>query len=245
MRNGNRTRKKRRSPILFIIIILILLTLIALLVYEHFFPRQYLPTGTWVYEDDLTAYTSEVIDDWISTADYDIESTVKDSYEKVRVSIILQIDTEGNYNQCVDKDSYDAAKKAAYHDLKIALESLINARFAVLGMADENGVSDEEIDVLMQEAVGMSTAEYLRKAVSDILPDYETYTQAYECNGTCMLDGEKIIFTDAGGSHTDGNASDFGGSHMLLCDKQGHVLTYNNSRMLLDDAIYEKIDKSE
>jgi hypothetical protein len=260
MRNGNRTRKKRRSPILFIIIILILLTLIALLVYEHFFPRQYLPAGTWVYEDDLTAYTSEVIDDWISTADYDIESTVKDSYEKVRVSIILQIDTEGNYNQCVDKDSYDAAKKAAYHDLKIALESLINARFAALGIADENGVSDEEIDELMQEAVGMSTAEYLRKAVSDILPDYETYAQAYECSGSCMLEDERIYFVDNNSGDTggldvvqedgenippEGNGATSGGSHMLLCDKQGHTLTYNNSRMLLDDVIYEKIDKSE
>ncbi len=245
MGNGNRTRKKRRSPVIYIIIILILLTLIALLVYEHLFPRRYLPAGTWVYDDDLTAYTSEVIDDWISTADYDIEAPVKDSYEKVRVSIILQIDADGTYKQNVDKDSYDIAKKAAYHNLKTALEALINVRFTALGMADETGVSDEEIDELMLEAVGMSTAEYLRKAVSDILPDYETYTQAYECNGTCMLDGEKIIFTDAGGSHTDGNASDFGGSHMLLCDAQGHILTYNNSRMLLDDAIYEKIDKSE
>ena len=260
MRNGNRTRKKRKSPILFIIIILILLTLIALLVYEHFFPRQYLPTGTWVYEDDLTAHTSEVIDSWISTADYDIETTVKDSYEKVHVSIILQIDTEGTYNQRVDKDSYDAAKKAAYHDLKTALESLINARFASLGMTDENGVSDEEIDELMQEAVGMSTAEYLRKAVSDILPDYETYAQSYECSGTCTLGDERIYFADNSGGHTgdpnisqddtgnttpEGNNAASFGSPMLLCDKQGHVLTYNNSRMLLDDAIYEKVNNTE
>ena len=240
MGNGNRTRKKRRSPILFIIIILILLTLIALLVYEHFFPRKYLPAGTWVYDDDLTAYTSEVIDDWISTADYDIEVPVKDSYEKVRVSIILQIDADGTYKQNVDKDSYDIAKKAAYHNLKTALEALINARFTALGMADETGVSDEEIDELMQEAVGMSTAEYLRDAVSDILPDYETYAQNFECSGTCMLDGGRIIFTHDGGGYTDGNAADFGESHMLLCDKQGHVLTYNNSRMLLDDLIYDK-----
>ena len=217
----NRKRKKRRSPVGYITVIVILLTLMSLLIYEHFFPLKKLPVGTWVHEEDITGVADDAMQEWLHPAEpAGVENIGYPASEPVCVNIVLTVNSDGTYEQYVDEDSYENAVETAYTNFDRALESLINARFESLGMTDENGMSSDEIGALMGEAVGMDIDEYLKKAVPDILPSYEEYSAEHTVSGTCAVEGDYIIF--------DGGA--------------GQTLLFDDSRMLIDDVLYLKVD---
>ena len=220
MGSDRKKRRKRRSPVGYIIVILIFLTLMSLLIYEHFFPLKKLPVGTWVHEENLTQTADDAMHEWLHPAEPEgVEMNGYPASEPICVNIVLTVNSDGTYEQHVDEESYVNAGETAYKNFSLALESLINARFGVIGMTGESGISSDEISTLMGEAVGMGTDEYLRKAVPDILPTYEEYSAEHASHGTCAVEGDFIIF--------DGGA--------------GQTLLFDDNRMLIDDVMYLKV----
>lgn len=221
MVSEKRKRRKRRSPVGYIIVIVILLTFMSLLIYEHFFPLKKLPVGTWVHEEDITQVADDAMHEWLHPAEPEGAGDIGyPASEPVCVNIVLTVNSDGTYEQHVVEESYVNAGDTAYKNFGLALEALINARFGVIGMTGEDGISSDEIGSLMGEAVGMGIDEYLRKAVPDILPTYEEYSAEHASHGTCAVEGDFIIF--------DGGA--------------GQTLLFDDNRMLIDDVMYLKVD---
>ena len=217
----NRKRKKRRSPVGYITVIVILLTLMSLLIYEHFFPLKKLPVGTWVHEEDITGVADDAMHEWLHPAEpAGVENIGYPASEPVCVNIVLTVYSDGTYEQHADEDSYENAVETAYTNFDRALDSLINARFGSIGLTDESGMSSDEIAALMGEAVGMGIDEYLKKAVPDILPSYEDYSAENSKHGICRVEGDMLIFDEG----------------------PGRILLFDDSRMLIDDVVYLKVD---
>ncbi len=216
MANGNKKRRKRRSPIGYIIVIVILATLMSLLIFEHFHPIKKLPVGTWVRAYDLTPDTDQATDEWLLSATSGLTEIPKSTHDSVTIDVVLKINADGTYERYIDGESYAAAVRTAYSNMESALKSVITARFTALGMADEKGLTDDEIDSLMQEAVGMSMADYLRQAVPGIVPPMEALSQDLAGTGVCRIEEDQIIFDDGA----------------------GQMLLYDNGRMMIDDEVY-------
>ena len=183
-----------------LIIILPLLTLVAFLLYEKYFPPVILPVGTWTRTTDMTYETDEAIRSWLSDAAYGLDYTYPEDGEPVTLTIVLTVDPEGNYEQHLDPDSYEPAYAAAYANMESALKSLINLRFAAIGMTDEDGISDEEAEALMQDAVGMGTAEYLKMVAPDIMPSCDELAASFEQKGiyeeSWLFDENRLVIDD-------------------------------------------------
>ncbi len=194
------SRSRRRRSYWSLIIILPLITIVAFLLYERFFPKRQIPTGTWSRTEDMTAVTDDAMYSWLSTGEHGIEDPYSDSYESVTLKLVLTVDQDGNYEQTVDKDSYDLAVQTAYNNMNKALMELISARFVSVGMADETGLSEEETEALIREAVGMSSEEYLKTVVPDIMPSYEDCVRTFEFTGTCddteLFDEGRLLIGD-------------------------------------------------
>ncbi|MCR5596423.1 MAG: hypothetical protein K6G12_11280 [Lachnospiraceae bacterium] len=216
----SKKRRIRRSSIGYIIIIAVLLMAVALLVYERFYPVKKLPVGTWIREEDMTGQTSDEIAKWLASAKQGSTVMSETTYDKVSVDIVLRIAEDGTYEQYVDEQSYTDAGKVAYNNLAKAFGKLAGTSFEAVGMSDESEFSAEELEALMIEAVGMSVEEYLRKAVADLMPAYEEYSQEFKSTGSCAVEGDLLCF-------------DNGKSRTLLYDK---------NRLVLDDAVYIKVE---
>lgn len=199
MASGNKKRKKNRSPIGYIAVIVIMATLLSLLIYEHFHPIRKLPAGTWIRVYDLSAATDQAIHEWMHSAETGLTELPEADHDAVTVNVILHIDADGGYSERLDTDSYAAAAECAYHNLENSLRSVISARFTALGMADESGLPDEDIDMLMQDAVGMSMDEYLHKAVPGIIPSQDELAGSLDRSGFCRVEEDLIYFDDEAG----------------------------------------------
>lgn len=220
MASTNKKRKKRRSPVGYILAIVILATLMSLLIYEHYHPLTKLPSGTWTREYDLNPTADQVISDWLRSAEAGLNEIPESTVSPVSVSITLRIDPEGTYEQSIDTASYASAKDHAYENLKSALKTVINARFSALGMTDDSGLSDDEIEALINEATGISMDEYLHKAVPEIIPSIEELSSELERSGICRIEEDRIIF-------------DEGVSQELLYDKD---------TLMIDDIVYTGVN---
>ncbi|MBQ9334580.1 MAG: hypothetical protein IJS12_09630 [Lachnospiraceae bacterium] len=219
MTSGNKKRKNRRSPIGYIVVIVIMATLLSLLVYEHYHPIRKLPAGTWIREHDLSAVTDQAIHEWLHSAETGLTELPEADHDTVTVNVILRIDADGGYSQQLDTASYEAAAECAYRNLEKSLRSVISARFTALGMTDESGLPDADIDMLMRDAVGMSMDEYLHKAVPDIMPSQEELADVLDRSGFCRIDGDLISF--------DNDA--------------GQVFLSDSGRLLIGDELYTEV----
>ena len=220
MASTNKKRRKRRSPVGYILVIVILATLMSLLIYEHYHPLTKLPAGTWSREYDLTEAADRSITGWLSSAEGGLTGISGEEDGTVSVYVTLKINADGTYEQSIDADSYASAQDEAYRILESALREVIGARFSALGMTDEAGISDDEIDELITQAAGMGTDEYLRKAVPDIIPSYEELGSELDRSGTCRIEEDRIVFDD-------------GASKSLL---------YDDDTLMIDDIIYTGVN---
>lgn len=175
-----------------------------------------LPVGTWIRIYDLTPVTDQATDDWLLGATSGLTEIPESTHDNVTIDVVLKINADGSYERYIDEESYAAAVRTAYNNMESALKSVITARFTALGMTDETGLTDEEIDSLMQEAVGMSMADYLRQAVPEIVPPTEALSQDLAGTGVCRVEEDQIIFDDGA----------------------GQMLLYDDGRMMIDDEVY-------
>ena len=207
-------RKKGHSGI-YISLILLLIVLVALLVYEHFFPLDKAPVGIWSYSYDLSEGALPVMKDWIGegveakAARPDIDET------PVFVKVTLRIANDGTYEQSVDKASYDEARSILYERFNASLHELIRDHLTGLGMADDD-LNDDEIEKILSDTVSMSGTEYLMKAVPDLIPSYDELVASYGNRGNYSVADGFIIF--------DG--------------KDQRQLLFDKDTLLLDDRIY-------
>lgn len=220
MANGNKKKKRRHSPIGYILVIVIMATLMSLLIFEHFHPIRKLPAGTWIRSYDLSQETDRAIREWLHSAETGLSEVPVSTHAPVSVDIILTINADGTYMQRMDAESYNAAVRTAYSNMEASLREVISARFMSLGMAGESGLSDEEIDMLMQDAVGMSMDEYLHKAAPDIIPSGEELSAVLDRAGTCRVE-EDLIYIDGGA---------------------GQVFLNDSGRLLIGDDLYTEVD---
>ncbi len=219
MASGNKKRRKKSSPIGYIAVIVILATLMSLLIYEHYHPIRKLPAGTWVREYDLSPVTDQAIHEWLHSAETGLTELPEAGHDAVTVKVVLRINADGGYTQQLDTDSYAAASACAYRNLENSLRSVIAARFTALGMTDESGMTDEDIDLLMQDAVGMSMDEYLHKAVPEIIPSREELAGTLDRSGSCRMEEDLIYF--------DGDV--------------GQVFLSDSGRLLIGDDLYTEV----
>gem|GEM_PF-2676680 len=219
MTSGKKKRKKRRSPIGYILVIVIMATLMSLLIFEHYHPIRKIPAGTWIREYDLSPVTDQAIHEWLHSAEDGLTELPESEHEAVTVKVILHIDADGGYSQQLDTTSYTSASECAYHNLEKSLRSVIGARFTALGMTDGSGVPDEDVDLLMQEAVGMSMDEYLHKAVPDIIPSQEELTGTFDRSGSCRVEEDLIYFDD----------------------NEGQIFLSDSGKLLIGDELYTEV----
>ena len=221
MGSENRKRKRRRSYIGYIIVIVLLLTLVLLLVYEHFFPRKRLPAGVWIHEMDISNDIETAAGEWLyPDTGGSMTGEAGQPGEPVCLKLVLSINSDGTYEQYVDEDSYVQAKDAAYRYFREELCEYINSRFMAAGMTDSNGMSADDIESLMVDAVGMGSEEYLKKTVPDIVMPYDHYSAEYSDNGTCRVEDGLICFDDSAGTE----------------------YIFDDNRLLLGDVVYQKLN---
>lgn len=208
-------RKKGHSGI-YISLIFLLIVLVALLVYEHFFPMDKAPVGIWSYSYDLSEGALPLMRDWIGEGleNGDIRPDIDET--PVCVKVTLRIANDGTYEQSVDKASYDEARRLLYERFNASLHELIRSHLTGLGMADNDDLNDDEIEKMINDAVSMNGTEYLMKAVPDLIPSYDELVSSYGNRGSYDVVDGFIIF--------DGNDQ-----------KQ---LLFNKDTLLLDDRIY-------
>lgn len=192
----------------------------GLLVYEHFRPWEKVPAGVWVHEVDLTSEAGDSVRKWISSAEYGSPADVSyDDFEPVSVNIILEVKKDGTFSQKVDKETYDLALKNAYLGFAGVFKDLVRVSFTSVGLDASGEISDEEIEALMEEAVGSNVNSYLKKVLPDIIPSYESLTVLYEDSGQCSV--------------KDG---------LFVCnDKPGKKIVFDDEELLIDNDIYIRI----
>ncbi len=199
----NKTMKKF---ILYFCLFLILLSLFAAgaLVFVHHAtdPSRRLP-GNYQAQIDYTRNIVDKGNQYLQDAFLGDQVSVEDYLDPICIDLHLTFSKEGTYLLEVDASSYARAEETAYAALKQALYELIRLRQEAAG---KSARSDEEIQSVLEELLGMPADEYLQTYGPSLLPSYEELEAAYAGSGTyeatrdlLILEGGKTrhILTDA------------------------------------------------
>ena len=211
-------KRRKKSSAVYILIILCLLVALGLLLYDRVFATNRVPVGIWTYDREITGEVISNIQSWIADAPEESRKNVPIEIEPLQIRIILKIANDGTYEQSVDKAFYEQTCTAAYEGFDTVLKELVRCRFKELGIDDDGQNSDEDIEALIEQAVGMSGVEYLKKAVPELVLPYDEYILSYSGKGSVSVRDGYIYFAD----------------------KAPQKLLFDKDTLLIDGKIYQK-----
>ncbi len=181
--NGNRRRrvKKRRKsraavvlPLLFILSFLILIA--VSFVYTD--PVRRLE-GDWTTDTDVTAEVTDRASAFLKAAAMGNQVEVTEYIDEVKISRILTFKSDGSYSLTLDEQSYAKSRDKAYEQMGQALNALVALRLKAAGRE----ASSETAASLIQDKLGMSTAEYLKEFGPELMPESEELKTRYNRSG--------------------------------------------------------------
>ncbi|MCM1038056.1 MAG: hypothetical protein NC434_01950 [Ruminococcus sp.] len=170
------------------ILFLTLAGAVTFLAYLHFFAADERDlSGTWSTQLDMTGQASAAALGWlqdieaVSITPEDMASYMQGLTIQVNLTMEQTARYEGTFYCNVLPESYEVCKRSAYEGFAAAFKDLLAER---LHMAGYTGTVDAEtLETLVNETFGMSTIDYLRSAVPNLLPSLEELQAQYDGSG--------------------------------------------------------------
>lgn len=219
-------RRKRNSLVPVIVFLtLMLLVVVGAFLYLLLFSNTMMIKGEWIREIDMTEYVRNEIEDYLDTANMGNEIDLSQYMSNMSVDCRMVLDSDGNYTEYIDADSYNACADAAKQVLKQAVTELIEKRMDAVKID-----TDKSTEALVQEAAGMDYDSYLTKYGPQVLPSLSQLQEENDRSGTYSADRSMIYITGADGTAI-GNAE----GNLYLVSNATLVINYGD-----DTYIYVK-----
>ena len=179
-------------------IIALTITLVAVLgifVFIYVWGNPLLIRGEWTRHIDMSSMVGEAMEDYLESANMGDEIDLSAYVGDLKVAVDLTLDGEGNFTEQINEESYVKCEEAANAALAEAVRELITIRMEAVKVS-----SDEDIDSLIEETVGMSLESYLEQYGPVLMPQLSELQKendrsgSYECDRTLIslqgADGE-------------------------------------------------------
>ncbi len=190
-----RRKKKRGRTVAKLMINLTVGALIALagiMIIYYNDPRHKL-VGEWVGKVDVSDEVTKKASDWFLAAAMGNSVDLTEAMNGASVDTHLVFSADGTWSTAVDKESYDACLDLCYEGMAQGLRDFVRVRF---GAASKPDMSDEQIDSLFSDTIGMSVKDYLKEFGPQIMPTYESMKAAYEREGVYTADKKAVTINN-------------------------------------------------
>lgn len=190
-----RRKKKKGRTVAKLMINLTVGALIALagiMIIYYNDPRHKL-VGEWVGKVDVSDEVTKKASDWFLAAAMGNSVDLTEAMNGASVDTHLVFAADGTWTTTVDKESYDACLDMCYEGMAQALRDFVKVRF---GAASKPDMSDEQIDSLFSDTIGMSVKDYLKEFGPQIMPTYESMKAAYEREGVYTADKKAVTINN-------------------------------------------------
>ncbi|MCR5421779.1 MAG: hypothetical protein K6E98_12340 [Lachnospiraceae bacterium] len=152
--------------------------------------------GEYVRDVDITDRVIAKVAIWLK----DVEgANVDDEWIRSKTdSFIVKVDLDfdnkglkkGTFTESVNNSSYAECEEKAYKLTADCLRELIIKRLILVGYAKE--LTDEDADVLIKEALGMTLYNYIKNSRVEIFPDYNEFAEEVTRTGDYRIRGTQI-----------------------------------------------------
>lgn len=135
------------------------------------------------YDDSLNLdeYVNMSAHDWLSDAVLGSEVDTYQYLDIPSVSINVVLMSDNSFVKSIDEESYNICLDAAYDGLAKAFRDLIRKRMFVAEL--DGNITDEEIDSILMDEIGMPLDQYLREYGPKLLPSLEEIREDYDVSG--------------------------------------------------------------
>ena len=147
------------------------------------------PVGQWRMKVDLSETARARANGWLQKAELGERVDVGEALPPIQADVLLEITPDGRWSREVDEQSLAAAEAEAKDALAAALRKLLLLRIEDAGRP---AGSAEEAETRIQNAIGMTTVQYLEARGPQLLPTAEELRGAYEGGGSYEIDGQRI-----------------------------------------------------
>lgn len=219
-----RVRRKRRprfcDTILIIFLLVVILTLVSTGIAAYCLQNSRQLPGVYTTKIDMTEQVIERINRYLDDASLGNETDARDYVEKVEYKLTLTLGADHSYREELKEEDYEKALSDAEGALKKALKSLAAERLQMVSLE-----APDDVEALLQDAVGMNFDDYLKQYGPELLPDREELSAEYSARGSYMADREKMTVT-----WEDGRVTEYGylvsdRMLVLLSDTEEYVYT--------------------
>ena len=128
------------------------------------------------------------------------EDWVREKAENLSVNINLSFDPsgplKGTFSEDVDAASYSSCREAASALVCDCLRELVVKRLTAVGYTKD--VSDQAIDTLISDSLGMPLKDYLEGIGLNTAPDYDALEESIGRSGDYRIRGRKICWERGG-----------------------------------------------
>ena len=146
--------------------------------------------GSFVTSVDISPLVCERVDEWMDTALMREFIDSDDIITDIELELEVSFDREGNWNQSVVQQSYEKCKNVAFYRIENLVKELLILR---INAAGEGEYSDDELNALVQETIGMSLSDYVREYIADAMPSLDELRTTYDSHGIYEVDGNVLI----------------------------------------------------
>ena len=188
-------RRRRRGFGSVIAVFVIMLLLMSVMIFFFLTKEERLAKQSkWVRQVDLTESVTEGIEDYIRLARLGDEIDVKNLVPSVKYNVILTFKSKGEFDETLDKASFEECESLAYKAFEEAVTMLVKNRLEASG---RTGDPSE----LISETLGCDLISYLKENAPAILPSYDELNKATEKSAkaeTYLCNGNTLVIVESG-----------------------------------------------
>ena len=197
MAKTGRKKGSGRFALALFLVFLLLLALTACLVLQRLMSPSRAVVGRWRMELDCTDRAAARAELWLRDAKMGDQVDAAAFFPPLHVDVVLTLRRDGSWERSLDGASLDAARQAAVDAMAASARQLLRLRIAATG---RGGGPDEYAEQLMQDALGMSSAEYFAAYGPELLPTQEELRERWDGSGSWSIADGRI---DLGGGPVD------------------------------------------
>ena len=188
-------RRRRRGFGGVIAVFVIMLLLMSVMIFFFLTKEERLAKQSkWVRQVDLTESVTEGIEDYIRLARLGDEIDVKNLVPSVKYNVILTFKSKGEFDETLDKASFEECESLAYKAFEEAVTMLVKNRLEASG---RTGDPSE----LISETLGCDLISYLKENAPAILPSYDELNSTTEKSAkaeTYLCNGNTLVIVESG-----------------------------------------------
>ncbi|MBO7386406.1 MAG: hypothetical protein J6U15_01230 [Lachnospiraceae bacterium] len=188
-------RRRRRGFGSVIAVFVIMLLLMSVMIFFFLTKEERLAKQSkWVRQVDLTESVTEGIEDYIRLARLGDEIDVKNLVPSVKYNVILTFKSKGEFDETLDKASFEECESLAYKAFEEAVTMLVKSRLEASG---RTGDPSE----LISETLGCDLISYLKENAPAILPSYDELNSTTEKSAkaeTYLCNGNTLVIVESG-----------------------------------------------